>query len=241
MVSAHAALTLARLRTLVRFRRDGVEGVDEILFDLSREQPQRLVELLGIEPGALDAITTSEEAAALIVAATDSAARRARSTRGRQARRTSERLAQRLAESSLVRDDGCVDLNIVVLDDLCRSGGFHHLGLWVGDRLGVIERRHVKAMLQSCRNTFIRALFVTSDVLRLDYATDKSSGHLCLLLHPPTPEHDILVVPEPRTAPEPIAEDGPREEAEARPLPVPLRQRRRSFFDALSDALVEAL
>jgi len=198
MVSTHPkALTIARLRTLARLYRQGIEGVDVQLLALVIDRSALFADIVGFDVGPIDDGTRPDLAAERIVAAIESAPRRARSRLAAQKRQRAEGLARELADHATLRDDGFVDLDHHLLRDLSGCGGYRYLGLTVRGQVRVLERARLKAAFKECRKTQVQSLYLTSEALWLHYKTKKGHGLLCFRAErlQRLPE-DVVVVPE---------------------------------------------
>jgi hypothetical protein len=192
------ALTLPRVRALVRLYRADVEGAAEQLQTLMQEQWDELHPLLQITPNDVVRMAEREDAVQTLARAVEDAA-----AGSSQSRSLVLRKAVRLAATALAR-------NAVV-----RAGGVHHLpakalrellDLWrgsgdiaFGDR-GVVDVIPLRALLRQCAGLDSTIITLTERELVIAYSTTRARGVIRLVLRARHDHDKVLVVPIPEVA-----------------------------------------
>lgn len=231
-------LTLQRLRATARLYRAGVDGAHDELAAVIAEHADALPALLGFPTASLSRLFNEPNVVELLVSTIEAAPRVASETARRAAMETARRAGSEVTATSVVHDDGDVELGVVALyQALCRWPGG---GVVVLGERGSLDLAHLRAVMRACTSVDAISVLVRADDVVVAYTTGNSRGVLRLLLMPIRPRADALVVELPSSLP--VVELEPSAAVAPTPAAPPLAQRAPlPFAWHLVDAIAAAL
>lgn len=232
MVSAvPAKVTAARLRTLARLHRGGVEGAGDELVQLAHDAPTDLAAVLGRDQDWLLRVRVTDLAAGALSAAIESRARDVRRGNKSDARHRAAVITKRLASTCDFDPEGAVVVDAAVLFELVKLKSHRWLGFVRGRETFVIHVGLLKTIFARSKRTAGLDVRVVGDCLRISYRTERGRGRFRLRLWPRNRTHeDVLTVALPT---EPVVKAARPRHAPAPTTPVAALQAKGSDVERL--------
>jgi hypothetical protein len=189
------ALTLPKIRTLVRLYRSQVEGASEQLEALMREQWDELHPLLRVTPSEIVRMGERENAVQALARAVEEASTDTAESRSLALRKTARLAAATLARASVVVGGGAYRLpakGLRELLDLWRGSG----DVAFGGR-GAVDVVRLRALLRQCEGLDSTTITLTEHHLVIAYSTTRARGVIRFVLRARHHGDKLLAVPLP--------------------------------------------
>lgn len=194
------ALTLPKIRTLVRLYRSEVEGASEQLESMIREQWDELHPLLRVTPSEIMRMGEREDAVLALARAVEEVAAETAQARSLALGSAARVAAAALAKASVAVAGGTYQLPAKALREL--------LELWRGSGdvafggAGAVDVVRLRALLRECEGLDSTTITLAGHQLVIAYSTTRARGVIRLALGARHHGDKLLIVPlpEPRAA-----------------------------------------